>query len=514
MSQEIENKKNVLDHLDPSGLDLFGEVKEILKHSTIYGLGNIASKAIGFVMIPIYTRFLTPSDYGIIELLDLIISILGLILYDLIIEAVFRFYYKYRDVADRQAVVSTALIMHIGISMIIAGIVYLLVDQITKVVIGPESYVKFLKLSLISFIFMQINAIPFGFLRVQQKSTLYISVSLTNLVIGLTLNILLIVEMQWGVWGVLYSNLISNGLAALILLPLTFRRIGIRFELHKMKEMFKYGVPLIPAGLSNFSLNFSNRIFLNRFVSLGEVGLFALGSRFGFMISVLIIQPFLDIWDAKMFEVADRQDAKKLYARILTYTVFVTMMAALILSVIIEDVMKIIVAEEFRAAHRVVPVISLGYLFQIFYYNFYARLLLTNRTHYVAGILGLSALVNIAVNWIWIPRYGMMGAAWAMAGSHLLVGFLTFLVASKVFPIDYEWRRIALMSIAAISIYIFLGRLDFDYAMVSLVLKGLGAGTFPFLLYFLGFFYDEEINFIKNIVGRASSKMFRSKEFI
>lgn len=486
---------------------IFGEIRSILRHSMVYGLGSLTSKAIGFLMIPIYTRYLSPSDYGVIELLDLIVAIAGLILYDLIIEAVFRFYYQYQTPKERLTVVSTALLTHITVSLVIAGFAYILVNQIAGLVIGSESYSEYLKVSLFSFFFMQLNAIPIGFLRVQQKSVAYISASLANLLIGLFMNVYLIVVLQWGVWGVLYSNLISNAAIASFLLPFTFRQIGTGFDWVKLREMLNYGAPLIPAGLGNFSLNFSNRIFLSRFVSLGDLGVFTLGSRFAFMISVLVIQPFLDIWDAKMFEVKDRQDAKKLYARVLTYSTFVTLMAALGLSVVIEDVLKILVPVEFQEAYKVVPILCLGYFFQTFYYSFYVGLLLTKKTYWIAVILGLTAFVNLVLNALWIPAYGMLGAAWAMAISYLFMSGLTYFLAMNIYWVQYEWRRIATMTVVAVGLYGVLSRVTLGNDLLSLFFKTLGTMTFPVLLYLLGFFDLEERSILKKVSTGLTEKL-------
>ena len=512
MITKSENPDPEREEGDRSKFTIFSEIGEIFKHSAVYGIGSIASKLIGFLMIPIYTRYLSPSDYGTIELLDLVVSISGLILYDLIIESVFRFYYKYQKQSDRNLVVSTAMITHIVVSLLMAGTALLFVDEISRIVIGSEKYSSYVTLSLLSFFFLQLNAIPLGLLRVQQKSVAYILASLSNLILGLSMNIFLIVFLQWGIWGVLCSNVISNGVISLFLVPWALKSVGVRFRIDRFKEMVQYGFPLIPAGLANFSLNFSNRFFLNRYISLGELGLFALGSRFSFMISVLIIQPFLDIWDAKMFQIQNRKDAKKLYAKVLTYSALVTLVACLGLSLTIDSVLKFLVAQEFRGASKVVPILAMGYFFQIFYYNFYVGLLINNKTHWLAGIMLVSALVNLILNAIWIPRFGMTGAAWAMAGSYLFMGTLTYFISSRIFRVDYEWKRILVMLMVAVVFYIGLGRIEIGNRMVmSLGLKVVGVGAFPVVLYFIGFFDTEEKNRMRRMGHQWTNRLLRLK---
>ncbi|MGE5176185.1 MAG: lipopolysaccharide biosynthesis protein [Hyphomicrobiales bacterium] len=481
---------------------LFGELARILRHSSVYGLGSVSRKLIGFLMVPVYTRFLDPAAYGIVELLDLTLSIGGLVLYDLIIEALFRFYYLDEDPVRRRNLVSTALWTHVGLSVAAVGLTELFAGPVSRAVLGSTKYAPYLHVSLLTFVFMQINAIPLGYLRVRQRSTIYAAASLTSLVVGLTLNIVFIVIMHMGVWGVLYSNLAANALMAAWLLPMTARDVGFHWKPGAVTQMFRYGGPLIPAGIGNFSLNYSNRLFLNMYTALADVGLYALGAKFSFMMSVLIIQPFLNIWDAKMFEIADRSDAGTIYARVCTYSVFVTLFAALGLSLLIPDVLTWMVPPSFYPAAGIVPILSLGYVFQLLYYNFYVGLLIRNKTGKLAAVMVTCAVIGLALNRYLIQPFGLHGAAWSMCLSYVVLAGLCYAAAQATHRIPYEWSRLGKMAAIA-AILFFVGRSIHGPApWVGPACRIAALVLFPAFLFAIRFFQSDEIELLRSRLGR------------
>lgn len=488
---------------------IFGEVKSIFSHSMIYGVGNIASKVIGFLMIPVYTRFLTPADYGTIELIDLVLAVAGLILYDLIVEAIFRFYYKYDDVLNKKEVISSALIAHGCISIVIAGVGLAMVDQIATLVFGSDEYSPFFVISFVSFIFMQLNSIPMSYLRIKQKPWMFIGVSMASLILALSLNIYLIVFRNMGIYGVLYSGLISNGCLALFLVIKTFAEVGFRFSVKKVVAMFKYGAPMILSGAGMFSLNFSNRFFLAKYALLSDVGLFALGSRFGFMIRALVIGPFLNSWDAKIFKIAKEKDAKAIFARTLTYFVYVVIFIGLCMSVLIKDILTIMATPSFYDAHKIVPVLCLGYIFIGFYYHFYIGFLLKDKTVYIGIIVGIAALLNLILNLVLIPISGIIGAAWALTISYFTMSFVAYILAYRVYFIKYEWNRILKISCVALILYYASKMVIVDSIILSVGIRSLILLGYPTTLWIIGFYSNEEMGKIKE---KAKSLFKRSEK--
>jgi O-antigen/teichoic acid export membrane protein len=187
---------------------MFSIIKNVAKHSVIYGLSDVLSRAIGFFMIPLYTYYLTPANYGVLELLDLTCYIVGMLVAMGIGQAVVKYYYEYDEEENRNQVISVALITLWVVSAIALVILIFFSHQISNIVFQTRDYYHLFNIIFISTIIGLTNEIPLTLLRIKEKSITYVSISLTKLTVNLSLNILFIVKFKMGILGILYSSLI------------------------------------------------------------------------------------------------------------------------------------------------------------------------------------------------------------------------------------------------------------------------------------------------------------------
>ncbi len=289
--------------------------RKILGHSSIYVAGVMISKLVGFVMIPIYTHYLSPADYGTLELLSTTTDVLAILIGIGLAQAVLRFYYDFNDRERQNEVVSTALIASIVCFLIIFGLLTLRSDFISKLVFGSKDLTYYFQIMFISMVFSSGIEIPLTYLRAQQRSVYFVTVNLVRLIIQLSLNIYFIVVLGYGVLGVLYSGLIASVLIGIYMTVVTLRDTGFNFSFVRLKDLFRFGYPLIFSHLGAFVLTYSDRYFLKHFADLTEVGIYSLAYKFGMIVSALLIVPFHQFWMAEMFAVAKREDARQFLQR-------------------------------------------------------------------------------------------------------------------------------------------------------------------------------------------------------
>src|ERR1700733_4749926 len=217
----------------PSGL--VGELKSLTKHGAIYSFGGVLGKFVGFLMIPLYTHYLSPADYGTLELLDLSGAPLGLAVMMWMNAAIIRYYYEYEDQKNRNEVISTVLIAAAVLGMLSAagGIVF--AKQLSSLILKTSSYYKFFWLLSITFCFSTLNSVSFSYLKAKQRSGLVTALSVVTMLLSLCLNIYFIAFLKTGVIGILYSTLITTALSALVLTVFTLREIDLRFSFSKLK---------------------------------------------------------------------------------------------------------------------------------------------------------------------------------------------------------------------------------------------------------------------------------------
>ncbi len=481
---------------------MFEEFKNLLKHSSVYGLGNIIGKIVGFLLIPLYTNYLTPSQYGILELLDLVSYVLAMFLGLGIAQSTIRFYYEYDQLEDRKKVISSALFFSWGISLVTALVFSYFAPSISLLVFKNVQYANYLRIILFTLFFTLGTEVPLALLRSLEKSVLFTVISIARLVMSLSLNILFIVGLKWGILGVLLSGLITNGIVSSFLFFYTCHKMGLGFSWVKLKEMLGYGLPYVPGGVSMFIINFADRFFLQRFASLAEVGVYSLGYKFGMIINFLILSPFLQAWGPKRFELVKTAEAKNIFSVVLTYFWFVEIFCALGIAILIKDALRIMSPPEYFAAHKVVPLILLSYVLQGGYFCIQIGILLEKKTKYIAMITAICAASNLLLNFLLIPRLGMMGAALATLSSFAIMFMLNYFISNNIYYIRYELVRILKMFGLAIALYLASLTISIERVSLSLIVNLVLALCFPLILYPIGFYRAGEIERLKQIKTR------------
>src|SRR6185437_4925865 len=264
-----------------------------------------------------------------------------------------------------------------------------------------------------------------------QQSTLLVLTDLVMLIISLSLNIYLIAFRGFGVAGMLIGSLMGVSVVSVYIAVHTFRQVGFSFNVTKFRTLFAFGAPLFFNSVAAFVLNFSDRFFLQHFSTLAVVEVYALGYKFAYMLSFLIVQPFMLIWGARSYEIAKQDRGNEYIGRIVEYFALVLVAGALGLSLIIRELVAVVAASSFQNAYRVVPIVAIGYVFQGLALYFQAGLLIEMKSGKV-GLIGVgSIIVNLVLNFFLIRRYGMMGAACATALSFVFLALFTFVLSRQ-----------------------------------------------------------------------------------
>jgi len=487
--------------------------RESFKHTSIYTIGNLAGKAVGFIMIPIYTHFLAPHEYGVMDMLDLTIVLIGMLVGMGMGSAIFRFYYSSEVDRDRQEVIGSALWFSAAITGLVALVVAALARPASSLIFRSPIYAHFLQIAILAFWLSTLAETCKTYLRVKQRSVFFVTVSLVQLALSLSLNIYLIAFRRMGVMGFLLSSVISNTVIAAALMLYTVSEVGLHFSMTKTRQMLDYGLPFVFSGIGLFVLNFADRYFLNAFAGLDAVGVYALAYKFGFTINVLAVAPFLQMWQAQMFLIERERDAKETYVRMFEYFAAFILLAVLAVSLFIEYILKIAAGPEYFSAYALVPLVALAYVFSGWAQYFRLGMLLTRRTRPIATIMAGTGVVTLALYWVLIRRYHAMGAAVATVLSFALMAAWTFIVSQRIYPIPYRPRRIAALVGGAALCYavpwIAHGVVG-DKPIYDLLLRSVALAGYPLLLIQGGFFANDGVRRIRELPGGIRRLLSRS----
>jgi len=479
---------------------MFSQLFRLSKHSLVYGLGVAASQLIGFFLLPLYTRYLTPSDYGVLEIFIVTQSILSIIFVMGLGSALFMSYFHYEDEEDRKTVVSTALIFLTVISLCFSLVLIAIASKFSLLFFHSTQYTFYFQVVFLTLFFDTAIVIPLSIFRAREESKKYVMVSLVRALLAIGLNIYFIVILERGVLGILESGVITAGSLYAFLIPGIIKETKFRFSIADLKEMLGFGLPLVPGGLGTWILTVSDRYFLLFFSTSHELGLYSLGYKFGLIIQSLIVGPFTLAWGPFFWSTAKEENAKEVYSSVLTYFVLVAMFVALALSILSKEVLMIMATPPFYGAYKVIPLIALSYVLYGCYFILAAGFNLTKKTKYVPAIVGVGATMNLGLNFLLIPSYGMMGAAVATLISYLMLPIGSYFVSRRFYPIRYEWGRISKIFLTAVLIYAVSLYITNDSAIVSGLLKAMTLLAYPVLLYVFGFFKHEEIQKGKDLI--------------
>jgi O-antigen/teichoic acid export membrane protein len=385
----------------------------------------------------------------------------------------------------------------------------LFAQPISGFVLGSAEYTHFFQIIFVSMALQTIAVVPESLLLAKKRSITFSTITLLTFVSYLSLNVLFIVGMKMGVMGMVLSTVITKALNVIMLFAVTRSEFGLRFSFEKFKAMLSYSLPLLPAGLCMFAIHYSDRYFIQKFVSLEDLGLYSLGYKFGMIISLVVTQPIFRIWNTQRYEIAKEPDSEVVFGRMFTYIVFAFLAAGLLISTLIDETIAIMAPAHYQGASQIVSLIVAGYILFGCASFMQLGMFINYKTKYIVPIQFSAALLNVGLNLVLIPLYGIMGAAIATMLTFFCLALFSFLVSQRLLPVKYEYSRVIRLVFLSVGLY-FVSRIIDLPLVFSVVAKISLLCLFPALLYLSGFFNGEEIAKGKDLFRQASLRFRRS----
>jgi O-antigen/teichoic acid export membrane protein len=416
----------------------------IASDSFVYGLGGIANQAVAILLVPIYARVLGPAGVGVTGVLNSIIS-LSLMLVGLALpQAFFRWYLREAaDHVERAHILRTTLAVRIAASLAGFAVVLLAAVPLTAVLYGGNNLLVF-ALAAPIVLFDSFNGIPLSFLRAERRPRDYVVISLTRAITGTVLILVLVVALQFGVVGVSLGSMVAAAISAAIGAWVLWRAGLWRPVLDQdlARAMLAFALPLVPAAIASWTLNLADRPLLQVITgSAAAVGVYTLGYTGGLVINALAIQPFTLAWGAAFWEVSRSDDAPRIFARTLTWFLAIACAAALFLSAIGTDVIRLLFPPDFEDSRYIVPFSAFAFVLYGAYTILATGLNIVGRTGIIATMMAVSAGVSLALNLVLIPLLGMYGAAISTLASYGLLTILVGWQSQKRYPVPWQVVR-------------------------------------------------------------------------
>jgi O-antigen/teichoic acid export membrane protein len=347
--------------------------------------------------------------------------------------------------------------------------------------------------------------------RLDERARAYFVASLTNVLLTVALTVWLVVFEDEGAKGLLLGNFGGSALvlaalfwihrARLGLVP-SRARPGLAQSRARLGEMLRFGLPTMPAELSLYALNFVDRVALARLAGLAEAGLYALAVKFSQAVTV-IVRGFNLAWPPLAYSIRDDNTARRTFSVVITYYLLLAFTVVLALSLEARWVVRALAAPAFFDAYKAVPLVSTAVALYALYLVLSVSVSRTGRTAFNFPVTGATLAVNIALNLVLIPPYGLVGAGIALVGAYVVMIALMYGVTRRIFPLDLEWGRL-LRIVGIAGVLYALGELLLPTSGIAgfLMRAGVALAYLP-LLWASGFFGDEERDAMRRALERA-----------
>lgn len=394
-------------------------IPKIASNSAVYVVFNVIQKTLNFFLLPLYTIYLTPDDYGITNVLLSVSSLLTILLTFSLQAASARFHYKYKE-SISNIIWGSNYIFIIVNSLFWTAIACLFYDHSVKYLVGDNiAFYPYALIGILNCCFSPIYLYFQTYLQTTQRAKFYVSNSTAFFVMQLLLTIYFVVVLHWKAFGVLLAQLIVNFFFAIYAVISLKRYITYKFSFTVLKKSLNYSVPLIPHNLSGWLNGMLDRVFINRLVNLASVGLYSVGYQVGGVIS-LIATGVNQAYVPYFFENHNSRGGRN---KILIFTdigILVILVIALVLIYFSQEVIYIMTDSQYHSVWPIIVVLSAGHMFDCIY-KFYVSVLFLDNTKQLSVISILCALATCALNVILIKTIGYFGAAF----SFLIVQFVT-----------------------------------------------------------------------------------------
>jgi O-antigen/teichoic acid export membrane protein len=422
-----------------------GYLRRLASTGAAYTAASILSKLIAVALLPLYTRYLTPGDYGFAEVLFASVVSVSIIVRFGLIEALLRFYYKDDEVPGE--VVSSTFAGLFWFSTIAALIALPFAGPLSEALLNPEPgeatvAAELTRIAIGGLWVLTMFEFLLTLFRLEERARAYFVTTILNVLVTIALTIVLVVGADEGARGLLVGSYASGAAFVAVLIALQWRRLSLVFDTALLKRLLRFGLPTMPAEASLYLLNFADRIIILRALGATEVGLYSLAVKFAQGINV-IVRGFQLAWPPLAYSIRDDEEARRFYATVVT--LFTAGCAFVVAGMWLFSrwIVRALAAPKFFDSYEVIGLISTAVTLYALYMVMVVILGRTGRTEFNFPAAAAALVANVVLNLLLVPSMGIVGAGLALVASYLVVVVLMYVLTQRLFPVPYEWGRLA-----------------------------------------------------------------------
>lgn len=408
-------------------------------------LAGLFPNLVNLILLPIYTRFLDPADYGLVSLVTTLVSFLATGAGLQLANSSARLYFDYRG-ERLKTYVSTILFSLLLINVLLLTGYHLAGPQLTSWLFPRVEipYFPYVFLGLVGLFFMTVVNFAKGLFRVQERARIFFAGSLSFVIAGAGFGIYFVVVRRMGPRGVLLATASNAALHAVVLSFFIRSLLRLRFEFKILRSALSYSLPLIPHAMGLVLFSYTDKYILSFYVPLSAIGIYDLAVRL-----TTAMKMFVASYHAAMnpdfvrSSLIDRTDTIERYTGIITRWAALLAGVFLGVSLFAESIIRLLSPPAYHSAYRLVPILAAGIVFYGLHGFPIAALMVEKRTRVFPVITLGAGLLNVGLNLWLIPIYGVPAAAWTTLISYASAFLLSLWLSRCYYALRFQWRRLA-----------------------------------------------------------------------
>jgi O-antigen/teichoic acid export membrane protein len=439
--------------------------KQFLKDSFVYTIGNILVRGVSYLLLPFYTRVLSPTDYGLTDILLVFSSFATIIIALEIVQGVGIYFANTDDKDARISYASTALWFAMASYTVFCVICLIFATPFSEWILKQSGKSLIFSLSVISTWGSGVSYIAINQLRWERKPQKYALTGLITSIVTISLTIILVLFVKLGAVGVVAGQMVGNIAGSLIAIYSGKASYAFRFSLIKLKQMLTFSIPLVPSNVASLVMIYINRVAINTIMNLSDVGIFGVAFRIT-SIMEFIMMGFRTALTPLIYDNYKAEETPKEIARIFQYFVAFSLVIVLFLSLFSDVIVKILAQASYSEATKIISVMAFAYaLGQINIFTLGWAIVKRTREFALINIAG--AVFAFVTNFSLIPTMGLSGAAWANLITNLLLAVALMILSQKYYYVPYKWINLSLATISFIALLLIGKFLIPFYSLIS-----------------------------------------------
>jgi O-antigen/teichoic acid export membrane protein len=468
-----------------------GYLRRLATTGAAYTAASILSKVIAVALLPLYTRYLTPEDYGAAEVLFAAVVLASIVVRLGLIEAILRFYYL--DEEDPAKVVKSSFAGLFWLATLGALLLLPFAGPLSEALLNPKTaaeagqMAELTRIAIGGLWVLTMWEFMLTLFRLEERSRAFFLTTILNVLAAIGLTVVLVVGLEEGARGLLLGSYAAGGVFVVGLIVWQRSRLSLRFDPGLLRRLFRFGTPTMPAEVSLYLLNFVDRLIIVRSLGLAEAGLYSLAVKFAQAVNVLV-RGFQLAWPPLAYSIRDDDEARRAYAVIVT--LFAAGCAWVVAGMWLFSrwIVRALAAPKFFDSYEAIGLISTAVTLYALYLVLVVILGRTGRTEFNFPAAIGALVANVALNLLLVPAMGIAGAGLALVASYLVVLGLMYVLTQRLFPVPYEWGRL-LRVVLTVAVLVGLAEIAVPTAgATGLLLRAALFAAYPLVLFATGFF--------------------------